>query len=112
MVRVFAIAALAFFLTACGGGAAVKLRTETVEVKRPVLYCPAPNYEELDRPAALPIDSINANTPVGEVAVRYKATVLMLQQYIERLELTLEKYNDTSQALDGLQQELNQQSAQ
>lgn len=104
MVRVIAVALLASVLVGCGG--VQKLRTETVEVVRPVLYCPAPNYEELARPEVLPIQSITPNMPAGEVALRYKATVRALQDYIQRLELSLEQYDDTSTALEALGDEL------
>lgn len=102
-------ALVAVFLVGCGGGG-VKLRTETVEVVRPVLYCPAPDYEALDRPASLAIDSITTNMSPGEVAIRYKATVRQLQDYIQRLETTLDQYEDTSGALDELREELEREN--
>lgn len=105
MVRALIIIA-AIALTGCE---TVKLRTETVEVVRPVLYCPAPDYEALDRPASLAIDDITPTMPAGEIAIRYKATVLQLQGYVQRLERTLDQYEDTSGALDELRQELEKQ---
>jgi hypothetical protein len=110
MVRI-AAAFLVLLLAGCGSNP-VKLRTETIEVVRPILYCPAPNYEELKRPDALPIDMITSETPDGEVAVRYKATVKMLQQYIDRLELTLKQYDDTNSALDDLRNKLGLEKPQ
>jgi hypothetical protein len=106
MVRLIVSALAISFLSGCSFFP-VKLRTETVEVVRPVLYCPAPNYEELARPQTLPIDAITDETSDGEVAVRYKATVKTLQQYINRLELSLEQYDDTSGALEELRKQLN-----
>jgi hypothetical protein len=104
MVRVVLVALLATMIVGCGTNS-VKLRTETVEVVRPILYCPAPNREELNRPDALPIDSITSETPVGEVAVRYKATVKILQNYIKRLELSLDQYDNTNAAYEELRKQ-------
>jgi len=105
MVKIISVSILVTLLAGCGANP-VKLRTETVEVVRPVLYCPAPNYNELARPDSLPIDSITPDMKDGEVAIRYKATVKMLQQYIQRLELGLEQYDDTSSALEELRLQL------
>lgn len=107
MAKTLIVAALAAVLLAgCGG--TTKLRTETVEVVRPVLFCPAPDYEALDRPQSLAIDDITADMPVGEVAIRYKATVLQLQGYIQRLERSLDQYEDTSGALEDLRNQIEQ----
>ena len=91
-------------LAGCSG-TPVKLRTETVEVFKPILYCPAPNWEGLDSPEPLTIEGINENTPPGEVVKRFKATVKQLQDYAERLERALEKYDTTNEAYDELKQQ-------
>lgn len=101
---------LAFFLVGCQT-APVKLRTETVEVFKPVLYCPAPNYEGLDRPDPLAIESITPNMEPGEVAKRYKAAIRQLQDYADRLERSLQKYDSTSEAYDELREQFMNQRA-
>jgi len=87
------------------GTTAVKLRTETVEVFKPILYCPAPKWEDINRPDILPIDGISDDSSPGEVAKRYKATVKELQGYVRRLELSLEKYDATNSAYEQLRQQ-------
>ncbi len=89
-----------------GCSTAIKTRTETVEVSRPVLYCPAVDLTELARPEALPIGDIHPDMPAGEIAIRYKATVKLLLDYIERLELTLDEYGKFNKSYDDLRQEL------
>ena len=89
------------------GAAPVKLRTETVEVVKPILYCPAPEYEALGRPPTLPIDQITATTPQGEVAVLYKASMRALLDYIDRLEQSLAQYEEFNKSYDELVEELD-----
>ena len=89
------------------GNQPIKTRTETVEVVRPILYCPAVDLEAVARPGSLPIDTITANTPDGEVAIRYKATVKTLLDYTDRLELLLKEYNSFNKSYDELVEELN-----
>ena len=84
----------------------VKVKTEIVEVNKPILYCPAVNKEELSRPDSLPIDNITNKTPGGEVAVLYKATVHTLIDYVNRLELILDQYEKFNKSYDELTQEL------
>ena len=84
----------------------VKIRTETVEVVRPILYCPAPNLEQLNRPDVLPIDKITPTTSPGEVAVLYKATVKLLIDYTDRLEIVLDQYKGINETYDELVEEL------
>lgn len=95
---------LSIFLIGCGSNP-VKLRTEVVEVHKPILYCPAPNWEEIKRPEVLPIDSITPGTPDGEVVKRYKATVKQLQDYSTRLERSLQQYDSTNAAYNELRKE-------
>jgi len=98
------------FLFGCSA-TPVKLRTEVQEVYRPVLYCPAPNWDELARPE-LTIYQISDDASPGEVAKRYKATVKQLQDYATRLEQTLKQYDTTNEAYDELRDQLiNQQKS-
>lgn len=106
MIKLLLALAIIFTLTACGS-TPVKVKTETVEVLRPVLYCPPPNYDEIATPGTLPIDFITSDTSDGEVAIRYSATIKVLEEYIKRLELSLEQYDDTSKALKDLQEQLD-----
>lgn len=103
MVRLTIIIFSALLLVACGT-APVKLRTEVQEVYKPILYCPAPNWEELDRPTLL-IDEVTQDMSAGEIVKRYKGTVLQLRDYAEVLRRTLEQYDSTSDAYKELQQE-------
>ena len=70
----------------------VKIRTETVEVLKPVIYCPKPDTSKLNRPDRLYIEDITSDTKYGETAIKYKATVKQLIDYIDRLELLLQEY--------------------
>lgn len=97
-----------FLLAGCQS-APVKLRTETVEVFKPILYCPAPNWEGIDRPIPLAIDGITPDMSAGEVAKRYKASIIQLQDYADRLEKSLEKYDSTSEAYEELKEQFLQQ---
>lgn len=99
------VVVFAAFLTGCFGSVPVKTRTEVVEVHKPILYCPAPNWIEIQRPNSLAIDSITPNMSDGEVVKRYKATVKQLQDYAERLELSLERYDSTNAAYEELRKE-------
>ena len=84
----------------------VKIRTETVEVVKPILFCPAVDFTEIGRPETLPIDGITSETSQGEIAVRYKATLKQLLDYINRLELTLGEYATFNKSYEELIQEL------
>lgn len=100
------ITALLIVLLLAGcGSSPVKLRTETVEVFKPILYCPAPNWNELDRPEPLAIDMITPDMEPGEVAKRYKATIIQLQDYADRLQRALEKYDSTNEAYKELRKQ-------
>lgn len=96
---------LALLLVGCGS-APVKLRTETVEVFKPILYCPAPKWNELDRPelAIHQLTTDQAQSP-GEVAKHYKATVRQLEDYANRLERALQQYDSTNAAYEELRQQ-------
>lgn len=110
MVRLTVILLSAILLVACGT-TPVKLRTEVQEVYKPVLYCPAPNWQELDRPTLL-IDEVTQDMPAGEVVKRYKGTIIQLQGYSDRLRRTLEQYDSTSDAYEELKREFEEKQKQ
>ena len=105
MARVILAMFAVLLMAGCASNPPVKLRTETVEVFKPILYCPAPNWEGLDAPDPLAIEPITDETSDGEVAKRYKATVKQLQDYTERLEEALKKYDSTSEAYEELEKQ-------
>jgi len=109
MAKAIIIALLTVGLIGCGT-APVKLRTEVQEVFKPILYCPAPNWEGLARPE-LAIDGIAPSASPGEVAKRYKATVRQLEDYADRLEKALDKYDTTNEAYDELRKQFMEQRA-
>lgn len=85
----------------------VKTETETVEVLKPVLYCPAPDSSILEKPH-LPIHNITPQMSPGEVAKHYKATIRVLIDYSKRQGMTLEQYKQFSEQLDQQHRELLQ----
>ena len=107
MIKQIIVIIVLVLLSGCswfGGG----IRTETQIVERPILYCPAPNYQPL--PNVLPIDLITDQTSDGEVVVRYKATVKFLKDHAKQLELILEQYKITHITYEELRQQiLNEQ---
>lgn len=109
--RLILLTTLPLFIAACGM-APVKTRTETVTVDRPILYCPLPNYEALQRPQSLQIDVITDDTPHGEVAIAYKASVKQLLDYIDRLELTLSEYERFNKSYEELLEELRSENSE
>jgi len=86
----------------------IKLRTETVEVYKPILYCPAPDWTELKQDT-LAIDLINSNTSDGEVAKRYKATIIQLRSRNTLLLKSLQKYDKTNEAYNALEKNFKEQ---
>lgn len=109
-IRWLAIPLTLVLLSGCA--TAIKTRTETVDVVKPVLYCPAVDLTELGRPIKLPIEDIRDGMPAGEVAIRYKATVKSLLDYIQRLELTLEEYGKFNKSYDELTRELGLENSE
>ena len=108
-MKILIIGVSVLFLSGCAlFEPRVKLRTETVEVLRPILYCPAPNWEELQSPE-LAITQITQETSDGEVAKRYKATVEQQRNHINLLLKTLEKYDTTNAAYQELEEEFKKQ---
>ena len=103
MVKLVTISFFALILVGCGSQP-VKLKTEVQYVNRPILYCPAPNWQELDRPD-LAIEGITSDMSPGDVAKRYKATVKQLMDHARRLETTLRRYDKTSEAYDELREQ-------
>lgn len=102
-IKLLAIPVISIALVGCGH---VRLKTETVEVYKPILYCPAPNWDELARPV-LAIDTMTPRQrkDLGEVAKHYKATVKQLIDYSYRLERELEQYDKTNEAYAKLKDE-------
>lgn len=78
---------------------------EYVEVPKPILYCPRPNWKEIDPPEVLAIEGITVDSSPGEVAKRYKATIIQLRDYNKRLNKSLQKYDETHKAYEQLRQE-------
>ena len=107
MARFAIILLLALSLVACGV-APVKLRTEVQEVYKPILHCPAPDWNELVRPE-LALEGLTSDMPAGEVVKRYKATVRQLQDYANRLEEALERYDATNDAYEELREQFTRQ---
>ena len=101
---------IALTLSLVGCSTAIKTRTETVEVSKPILYCPAVDLTELGRPEALPIQDIHPDMPAGEIAIRYKASMKILLDYIERLELTVDEYGKFNKSYEDLQRELESEN--
>jgi len=93
------------------GTQAIKTETETVEVVRPILYCPHVDMKKVDRPTSLPIDHITKDTSDGEVAKLYKATIKVLVDYTNRLELILQEYNSFNKSYEELTEELKQKNS-
>lgn len=74
----------------------VSIKTETQEVLVPVTYCPAPVM--LERPH-LPIQDMTTEQQLldGEVVKHYKATIRVLIDYAQALELQLKHYAEISE---------------
>lgn len=108
MGRLITIMLIVLSLTACMESAPVRVRTEVQEQFVPLLYCPAPKWEGLERPE-LPIDGITAEDSPGEVAKRYKATVRALQDHARRLERALEEYDTTNETYEELRKRFTEE---
>ena len=77
---------LPLFLTACSQQP-VKIETKIVEV--PKLYCPEPPL--IEKPN-LAINTISESDDIGDIAVKYKASIKALQLYSQSLERALKLY--------------------
>lgn len=77
----------------------IRVKTETQQVKVPILYCPAPPI--IEKPL-LPIHQMNEQQKnnQGEVAKHYAATIKMLFGYIKQLELALQLYDQANKDYD------------
>lgn len=93
-------------LTLIGCSSTPERQIEIQYVDKPVLYCPAPNWEQLSTPE-LAITDITDSTPDGEVAKRYKATIKQLQDYVDMLVIELKKYDDANQTLKDMKNQKN-----
>ena len=109
MVKFWLVAIIIVMVSGCSG-IGTNVRTETVTVERPVLWCPAPDFDALHRPQTLAIETITPSMSDGEIAVRYKATVKQLQSYVSRLEQYLLQYKKTSDELELLKQQIENQA--
>lgn len=96
MVKYIIASVLSLLIMGCGS---TIVKTEVVKQYIPLLYCPAP--PSLVRPS-LPIYDITASTSDGEVAKKYKASVIILQGYVEELEKTVNEYDKTNKAYSEL----------
>lgn len=94
------------------GCSSLKSKQEVIEVHRPILYCPAPNWEGVGRPDALATDGITEDMSAGEVVKRYKATVIQLQDYSNRLEKSLQQYDSTHEAYEQLRKQFLEEQKQ
>lgn len=105
MKKVVIVATLLLFVTACALPKQIRIRKEVQESTVPILYCPAP--EEIE-PPVLPIHTMTEEEREidGEIAKRYKASVQVLQGYIEQLEKMLNDYKKANEAYDQLRKEI------
>lgn len=111
MVRkavIIIILVIPFLFTGCASPEP-RIKTETQEVKVPLLYCPAP--PEYHRPA-LPIDSINKDDYKSKQAYQnavvkaYRASIEVLIGYAKKLEKGLNQYKENNQSYDDLKKKL------
>lgn len=109
MVKVLATLIFAFSLTGCALFQP-RIQTEVVEVSKPILYCPAPNWEGIDRPDPLAYQLITDEMSEGDVAKLYKASVVQLLGYSKRLEKSLQRYDETNAAYEELRKQFLEQT--
>ena len=81
------------------------IATKTIEIKVPILYCPAP--PTIERPV-LPIHTMTAEQKMndGEIAKHWKATAITLMGYSKELEIGLGTYFDINMSYDELKREM------
>lgn len=89
---------LSFVLIGCGPD---RVKTDTIEMKVPVLYCPAPPV--IPRPV-LPIHTMTEEelNSGGEVVKHWKASTISLLEYSKQLEIGLGKYFDINMSYEDL----------
>lgn len=105
MGRMIGFILIIFLLSGCS--MMPRIKTETVEIKTPILHCPMPPAGVLERPQ-LPIDSIKPGDEIdpGGVVQKYKASVRALQNYSIILENTVRQYESYSKDYKQLEAEL------
>ena len=83
----------------------VKVTTSTIEVKVPLLYCPAPPV--IIRPV-LPIHTMTPEqrSDDGEVAKHYKATIRTLIDHTKNHETALKEYENINISYDDLSKQV------
>ena len=98
MVKLITILLASVLLVGCGPD---RVKTETIEVKVPILYCPAPPV--IERPN-LSIHTMTAEQLKndGEVAKHWKATAIDLMGYAKELEIGLGTYLDINMSYGEL----------
>lgn len=84
-----------------------KIKTDVQKVLIPVVSIPMP--PEMERPE-LPIDNMSQEQidSDGEVVKHYKATVKVLQNYINELELVIENYRVQSKNAEVIRKEVEE----
>lgn len=93
MVR--SIILLSLFLIGCSTVPKVEVKTVMV----PTLFCPAP--PENPRPN-LPIYTISKGDDIGELVIKYKATIRSLQDFSNRQESIIRMYKILSETSTSL----------
>lgn len=98
MVKLLWIPLLLILLSGCD---TFRIKTETQEVKVPVLYCPAP--PAIVRPD-LPIQLMTEEqkNSAGELVKHWKATTVTLLGYSMELEKALDQYNSINISYDEM----------
>lgn len=82
-----------------------KVVTETIEVKVPLLYCPAP--PKIVKPELPILQMTDEQAAIdGEIAKHYKATIRVLIQYAKDQKMALDEYENISSSYDKLKKEI------
>ena len=102
MVKLFPLILLLFIV---GCATNEPIATKTIEVKVPILYCPAPPI--IERPT-LSIHKMTEEQKLidGEVAKHWKATAIELMGYSKELEIGLGTYLNINMSYDELKREM------
>lgn len=107
--KILFVSIITIILSSCSIFGKQPVRTETQNVNKPILYCPAPVTP--DQPN-LAIYTISESDSDGMVVKKYKATVQQLRDYADQLEKQLQKYDQTSDAYKQLREQFKQQREQ
>ena len=99
MKKLFIIVCCIVVISGCDLFKREIIRTEVVQLRIPMLYCPAPDKRLLERPD-LPIHSLTQEErqQYDKLVKSYVATIKTLQDYSSRLELSLNQYEKISKA--------------